>query len=341
MTAASAPELAVILVNWRQPDFTIECLESLLRSPLPMRVIVCDNASGDGSMDRLRAWAEGREAYRAPDGPLARLTTPALPKPLDCRYFSADEAAADTAPLALLSLIDTGANLGFAGGNNVGIRRALRESSITHIWLLNNDTVVEPDAAAALLAELKHDSSIGMAGTTIRHYHHPEKNQLLNGSRFNFWSGRGVPLHGDSPAGHPVAREQVIADTDFVCGASLGVSRAFVETVGLMSEDYFLYYEEIDWAVRGQDRFRTGFAPDAIVYHRHGGSIGSSRDAARRSTLSEYYLARNALLFARKYFPLRLPFFYLYWSILALRRRLKGQKANAAAILRALRGLPL
>lgn len=341
MTTAKPPELAVILVNWRQPDFTIECLESLLRSPLPMRVIVCDNASGDGSMGRIKAWAEGREAYRAPEGPLARLSTPPLPKPIDHTYLGTGEAADNSSPLPLLTLIDTGANLGFAGGNNIGIRRALREPSITHIWLLNNDTVVEPEAAAALLAEMQCDPGIGVAGTTIRHYHHPERNQLLNGSRFNFWSGRGVPLHGDSPAGEPIAREAIIAETDFVCGASLGVSRTFVETVGLMAEDYFLYYEEIDWAVRGSKRFRTGFAPGAIVYHRHGGSIGSSRDTARRSTLSEYYLARNALLFARKYFPLRLPFFYLYWSILMLRRRLKGQKANASAILRALRGVPL
>src|SRR3546814_6721455 len=66
----------------------------------------------------------------------------------------------------------------------------------------------------------------------------------------------------------------VRSQTDFVCGAALAVSRKFVETIGPMDEDYFLYFEEIDWAMRARPRFKTGFAAGATIYHKEGGKIG-------------------------------------------------------------------
>src|SRR3546814_2499175 len=68
-----------------------------------------------------------------------------------------------------------------------------------------------------------------------------------------------------------------------------------------MDERYFLYFEEIDWAMQARGRFSTGFAADAVVYHKEGGSIGSSRELARRSAFSEYYLARSKMFYGRKH----------------------------------------
>jgi len=80
------------------------------------------------------------------------------------------------------------------------------------------------------------------------------------------------------------------------------VTRRFVEEVGLMSEDYFLYFEELDWVLRGTKRFTLGYADDSILYHKEGGTIGSKSEK-RASNLSLFYLTRNRLLFTRKFFP--------------------------------------
>src|SRR3546814_15644958 len=93
--------------------------------------------------------------------------------------------------------------------------------------------------------------------------------------------------------------------------ASLAISRPCVEAIGLMDERYFLYFEEIDWAMQARGRFSPCFAADAVVYHKEGGSIGSSRELARRGAFWEYYLARSKMFFGRKHSPANLPFLLL------------------------------
>lgn len=331
-------ELAVILVNWRGSDDTIECLESLLRSPLPMRVIVCDNDSGDGSTDRIMDWAHGGTAATAKSEELAGLSSPPLVKPLDARLLSRKQVDDGAAPETRLTVIETGGNLGFAGGNNVGIRCALADPAVRYVWLLNNDTVVTPEAPEAILAAFKADTNIGMLGSTIRYYYAPDKIQVLNGARFNFWTGRGLSIANGRRFDAVADIADIPAQTDYVCGASLAVSRPFLEAVGLMEESYFLYFEEIDWACRNGGRFKVGFAPDAIVYHKEGGSIGSSNQSAQRSDMSEYYMARGKARFTLKHRPLMAPAVMLHDMLVAARRLVQGHPRKARAILRGMLG---
>lgn len=335
-----AARLAVILVNWRGADDSIECLESLLRCPTPMRIILCDNASGDGSIERIQAWARGERDCTPKSPVLAHLTTPPVAKPVPLDLIDRNTAENTRLSDACLTLVQTGGNLGFAGGNNVGLRLALNDPDIEHIWFLNNDTVIEPDAPAAIVRALDADRSIGMAGCAIRYYHRPERFQLVNGARFSRWTGRGYPIGGGAASETGFNADDVAADTDFVSGASLAVTRRFVETVGEMAEDYFLYYEEIDWAVRGRRLFRIGFAPDAVIYHKEGGSIGSSRETAKRSALSEYYMARSKILFGRKHDRMRVPSLLAHNLLLAARRATQGHFDKAAAILKGSFNLP-
>src|SRR3546814_993212 len=95
-----------------------------------------------------------------------------------------------------------------------------------------------------------------MVGTIVRFYHRPDRLQLLNGSRFSTWTGRGYPIAGGEDADTVIDAGFVRSQTDFVCGAALAVSRKFVETIGPMDEDYFLYFEAIDWAMRARPRFK-------------------------------------------------------------------------------------
>ena len=336
MLPVPAPRMAVILVNWNRAADTIECIESLLASAMPVRIIVVDNGSADGSVAAIAGWAAGGRPAAPADPAMTRFSDPPAPKPLPLAVVTGEPPGA--APLAPVTLIDARANLGFAGGNNLGMRWALADAAIDQLWILNNDTVAEADAAAALSATLDADPGLGMAGTVVRYYWRPDTVQALNGSTFNLWTGQGRGIHVNEPAARPFDAAAVAARTGFILGASLGVTRAFVETVGPMSEAYFLYFEEIDWTARNAGRFATGFAAGATVYHKEGGSIGSSNKPGARSAMSDYYMLRSRLLFYRSHHRGRLPVVWLLGAAAALRRLLRGQPAKAAAMARALFG---
>lgn len=339
--AAGTAELGVVLVCYNGWADTVECLESLLRSDLPIRVAVVDNGSTDGSAEHIRAWAEGRAAFVPPETRLGYLSSPPLQKPLAMDVLDGEQALHGDPGKSRLVLIESAANLGFAGGNNLGMRHLFRDPNISHVWLLNNDTVVEPTAARAVLGTLKTDPWHGMVGTVIRYYHSPETLQALNGMDFNIFTGNSKGIHGGRPAAQPFDPRSVARQSEFVLGASLAVSRRFVETVGLMSEAYFLYFEEIDWARRNGGRFAIGFARGATVYHKHGGSIGSSAKVGGRSPASEYWLLRAKLLFYRRYHPVLLPVIWLQGWVQTLKRVLRRQPASVKAMTKALMFRPL
>ena len=335
MTAA---RLGIVLVNWNRWSDTIECLESVLRSTIAVRTAVVDNASSDNSLEQIAAWAAGKIDACAEDPAMGRFSSPQVPKPIALTMLDAPAARSVAPGVPELALIDGGANLGFAGGNNLGIVHLLQDPAITHIWLLNNDTVVEADAAAALLAQVDTDHGIGMCGTVVRFYHRPDTLQCLNGSTFNPWTGNSQGIGMNRPAAAPVDAAAVARKTDFVLGASLAVSRRFVETVGLMEERYFLYYEEVDWAYRNRGVFNIGFARGATVYHKEGGSIGSSSVKGGRSAMSEYWLMRARMMFVRSHLPLLLPVHWLLAMVQIGRRLVRRQPGKARVMLQALFG---
>lgn len=338
---ALAPRLGVVLVNWKRAADTLECLESVLRSDVPLRVVVVDNASGDGSVERIVAWGAGDEPAVAASPRMAALTTPPLTKPRVVRRLTAEQAADARPDDAAVTVIDAGGNRGFAGGNNIGLRFLLRDPGIDHVWLLNNDTVIEPEAAQALLARMDATHNVGMCGTVVRYYHRPDTLQALNGHTFSLWTGSSRGIAAGKGIRTPYDPARVARETDFVLGASLAVSRAFVDAIGPMHEGYFLYFEEVDWAYRNAGRFAIAFAHGAVVYHKEGGSIGSSGSKGQRSVLSDYYLTRSRLAFVRRRAPLLWPWHGLLTLALIGRRLLRLQPKKALVLTRALLGLRL
>jgi GT2 family glycosyltransferase len=200
-----------------------------------------------------------------------------------------------------LVLVSVGANLGFAGGCNVGLRYALARD-FSYCWLLNNDTVVTPTSLSALRQRMVEDDTIGMCGSTLVYYHDPDTVQALGGARLDRTRGTGKHIGVGQPIQADYDIGAIEAQLDYVVGASMLVSSQFLRTIGLMAEEYFLYYEEIDWAFRAHGRFRCGWAPASVVYHKEGGSIGSSH-RARPSATSLHFLYRNRLRFARRHLP--------------------------------------
>jgi|APFEC2959095136_1045048.scaffolds.fasta_scaffold00379_24 hypothetical protein len=337
---AEPARMGIVLVNWKRPADTIECLESIFKSTIPVRVVVIDNGSNDGSLDQIAEWAAGTRLAEPVSPAMARFSQPPVPKPISVERFDTVSVAAAGGPSdVLLTLVDSGGNLGFAAGNNIGLKLLLTDPRVGFFWLLNNDTVIEPTAAAAIALKMSATHKVGMCGTVVRFYHQPDMIQALNGSRFNTWTGQSKGIGSRQPVSMPYDPIRVANDTDFVLGASLATSRAFLETVGPMDESFFLYYEEIEWARRSDGRFTIGFAHAATVYHKEGGSIGSSGVPGARSSASDYWLTRSRLRFVRRSTPLLLPLHWLLTIGIILRRLLRRQPGKAAANLRALFGL--
>ena len=330
------PRLGVVLVNYKGAADTLECLESLLRSDIPLRVVVVDNASDDGSVERILDWASGAVPWEPPEGPLAHLTSPPLAKPVAIRVLDAEEAIAWGPGDESVALIRAGGNLGFAGGNNLGIRHLFRDPAIEAFWLLNNDTVVEPTAARALFRTIRAEPHAGMVGSVIRYYHSPDTVQALGGMTFNRLTGANACIHNNRSFKEPWDGRAAARQSVCVVGASLTATRRFVETVGLMSEAYFLYFEEMDWALRNQGRFAIGLARGATVYHKHGGSIGSSSKKGARSPQSEYWLLRARMMFYRRFYPHLLPLIWAQGAAQTGIRLLRRQPQNFRAMSRAL-----
>jgi hypothetical protein len=339
----SCPPLGIVLVNYNRWQDSVECLESVFRSSIDVRVVMVDNASADGSFEKIAAWARGEVIAGVANPSLAHLSQPPLPKPVDHLLLMPSELQGASAQ-SRLTIAQSGGNLGFAGGNNVGIRLLMTDPAIRHIWLLNNDTVIEPGTAEALDRTMAETPDIGMAGTSVRFYFRPDVVQAWAGNRFSVLTGqsRGIG-HGDPSMPVP-SSGAVLPQIDFILGASLAVSRIFLERVGLMEEGYFLYYEEIDWAVRnrrlGSGALAVAWAAEANVFHKEGGSIGSSSVRGERGRFSDYWLNRSRLAFIRRHYPALLPLHWMLTLALAIRRLIRRQPDKAESLFRALFGRP-
>ena len=286
--------VTIILVNWNGWRDTIECLDSLLLLEYPdFRIVVCDNGSGDESLKEIKNWADCNNV----------------------KYAEYQRAVAETDGSLvfdpLLTLIRNEENLGFAGGNNVGLRYATARGDADYCWLLNNDTVVEPDALTHMVTRLQQHPEFGICGSTILLYHDRQRIQALGGGHYFRWIG--LPWHYGRFTGWGKTINLQRAETwmNYVEGASMLVSRQFLDKVGLLCEDYFIYFEEADWAIRAEGRFKLAYAPLSIVYHKVGGTVGTSSNPAKMSYICDYFNIRNRLLFTRRFYPASISTIYL------------------------------
>jgi GT2 family glycosyltransferase len=326
------PHVHVVLLNWNGWQDTIECLESVFRLDYPQfSVIVCDNASSDDSLGKIQDWANGRLAASCNSNDLVRLVFPLLPKPISFVSLINNEISEVTARRDVpLVLIQTGANLGFAGGNNVGIRYSLAGGYCDYVWLLNNDTVVEPDSLSALIRMAEADPKLGICGSQLRSYDCPDEIQTMGGRRYIRWSGRTRPLRElTTPQVSTVA-----GAPDYIEGASMLIKRECLEAVGLLEDSYFLYYEELDLVERARPFFHFGYSVESLVYHKEGATIGSASIRSNRSVRSDFYQARNRIVFTRRYHPWFMPSVLAITGLSAVQRTIIGRSQNGKAIVR-------
>jgi GT2 family glycosyltransferase/SAM-dependent methyltransferase len=307
------PHVAIILVNWNGRVDTLTCLQSLLYlRDTDFRVLVCDNGSSDGSLAAFAQWGK-----RSLSGTRSGV-----------RIVSA--AGLGAAQLdEFLTIVNIGANLGFAAANNIGIKIALSVNTIDAVWLLNNDTEVEQDTLSALRNRVAEDLDIGICGSTLVFFNDRTRVQSL-GTRYNLSLGFGKMLGFGLPPDHLPLRKDIERSITYVQGASMFVTRRYIEAIGPMQEDYFLYFEELDWSIRGAKRFKLGWAPNSVVFHKEGSSIGTST-RGRASNLSIYYYNVNSLRVTARFARFSLPL--VFFRIMARVARFLLQRDVSGALI--------
>jgi len=183
-----------------------------------------------------------------------------------------------------VGLICNDTNLGFAGGNNVGIKYAL-EHGADYIMLLNNDAIAAPDFLDELVKAAESNSSYGILGSRI--YRYGTNEIVFDGGKINFWLNRGE---------HSDYKLTAISNTlvEYITGAAMLIKREVIAKIGLMREEYFLYYEDVDWCIRAR---RAGYqcvlVPSSKVWHK----VSATNKEGSPSYI--YYHTRNALMLAR------------------------------------------
>lgn len=221
---------------------------------------------------------------------------------------STNDSVARLRDVALpFTLIETGENLGFAGGNNRGIQHAL-DAGTELIWLLNNDTIVDPAAPDRLRQfATDHRDAADFFGSWIAYHDQPER-LWFGGGEYDHRSGEFGHRFFDQSVRH--IGEQPVQACAWISGCSLVVHASTLRRVGMMDEDLFLYREEVDWQLRANPRAPLGLIlPEPLVRHKVGQSTGSSS-----SYLGAIFMSRNFLKLMIRYGDRYRPRWLLRWA---------------------------
>ena len=270
----SPTPLLVVIVNYRTPSLTIDSLRSLVSEvqALPCtRVVVTDNNSGDGSVEKIGAAIE-------------------------------TEGWGEWASLMPLEL-----NGGFAYGNNAAIRPALHSTNPPpYILLLNPDTIVRPRALQVLVDFMNKHPDVGIAGSRLED---PDETPQRSAFRFHtafseldFGLRLGIvsKLLSKWVVAPPVSDETY--QTDWVAGASMIIRREVFEAAGLMDEDYFMYYEEMDFCLQAKKAgWSCWYVPESRVVHLVGQSSGVTDTKRPPKRLPQYLFDSRRRYFIKNY----------------------------------------
>ena len=206
-----------------------------------------------------------------------------------------------------VNLLKSEKNLGFAGGNNLGVTEASGE----YLLFINNDTIVPKNFIGPLVETLEQDQTIGMVSPKIKFH----------------WDSSLIQYAGYTPMNHYTIRNNSIGyhqkddgcydkpgETESIHGAAMMVPRRVIDEVGMMTEIYFLYYEEHDWAeMIKRAGYKVFYQPKSYILHKESLATG------KFSPLKTYYISRNRIVFARRNFkPFQLLVSLLFQAFVSI-----------------------
>src|SRR6218665_929813 len=239
------PKVYIVILNYRRSLDTIECLESLLEINYSnYQVLLIDNSEIESPFQTLLDWASLKKI----------------------EFDQTDEKKLNLIEnQKQFVFVKSEKNKGFASGNNIGLRAILDAQRIdSYIWLLNNDTVVDRESLKEQILYMMQNqhSKIGILGSKLIYYFKRDSLQAVGG-RFNkkFFISEHIG-EGESVTKSKSEFEEI----DYVIGASMFTTYQFLKEVGILCEDFFLYYEELDWAYRAKKAdWILDWCPDSLV----------------------------------------------------------------------------
>ena len=279
-SSASKPTILVSIINYGTPDLTIRCAQSVLDDigEMPVHIAIVDNASRDGSVERLQDWIG------------------ALPLPCP------------------VTLVRSAKNTGFSGGHNQGIATAQAD----HYLLLNSDTILKPGFLRAILDAAAHAPQAGLIAPRIEYEDGIQQISCFRFHGFASEFIRGASsgpvtqaLHRYEVALSMPPESSQIAWASFAC---ILLRHEVVEDVGPMDSGYFLYFEDVAycWKAR-QMGWRISYAPEARLVHFRGGSGPVKSLEQEKKRLPPYFYASRTRMFRQFYGPLGPTLANLAW----------------------------
>lgn len=320
----SFPSVYIVVLNYNNAKDTIECINSLLNLQYGnYSIIVVDNASSDQSYAELNSFLSASflsfnfEFYSELIEELKR--------------FRNEQNRS-------ITLVKAKYNHGYANGNNIGLNIALADKKCSYVWILNNDTVVDRNALASLVdydvQGKENDKNYGLIGSKLIFYHSRNTVQCVGGRYIRFWGfPRQIGLGMDKNTINSINEKKL----DYVSGASVFTTREFLDNVGLMDETYFLYFEELDWAIRAKKKsFELGYCNESLVFHKDGASTKEQIYTLLSSPFSDYHFTRSKLRFVRKFYKNYLIPVYFSFLLTILNRVRRKQFKNIPSIFNAI-----
>jgi GT2 family glycosyltransferase len=308
--------VAVAIVSYGRQDDVLRCIEALAASDFNYYDVVIVENAGAAAFDRLAATLGARWTEN----------TASEPDRLPLRGPRADESwlrgwramLPGGQPIVVLEASD---NLGYGGGINVAIRYAEVTDRYRGVCVLNPDTEADP-RALGVLVRYAEDGNYGLVGCRLiligRHCV-----QMRAGGAWRYFMGRGLSFGYGEAIDAPADVAAIERRLQWISGAALYATADYVRSVGLMSEKFFLYCEDLEWSLR-RGAFRLGYAHDAIIYHAHGTTIGSAAKLRDRSRLSIYLEERNGILLSREQFAAAFPLIAAVKLLLTLDYLMRG-----------------
>jgi N-acetylglucosaminyl-diphospho-decaprenol L-rhamnosyltransferase len=294
-------EVPIVIVGFGRSGDIVKCLGAIAkqRDCPKFGVFICENG-GPAAFDTLV------QALSENGGPCEGLVERAEPASADFVRAARLRLVGTEAPVAIGQGRD---NFGFAGGANAWVRPLLSEPGWTAVWILNPDTWPEPDALAELVSYSRKRGK-GMVGSRLMI---PGRSDIASsrGLKWENLTSRLVGVDMFAPISPDPDPEDVERRMDSPAGPSMYVTRECIEKIGLMDDSFFLYWEEVDWAIRAKAACGIGYAHRSVVPHAVGSSTGSSGGRAGRSSFSVYLYNRNKLHFVRRNHPR-----WFVWTVL-------------------------
>ncbi len=230
-----------------------------------------------------------------------------------------------------VTFIRSETNLGFAGGNNLGIKAATGN----YLFLVNNDTEFTENLVETLVSTLDKNPKVGMVSPKIKYFDQQDMLQYAGYTPMNYYTARNTCMGlFEKDNGQ---YDHLTGKTGFAHGAAMMVSREAIDKAGLMAENFFLYYEEMDWSDHIKHKgYEVWVNMQALIYHKESISVG------KKSALKEYFMNRNRILFTRRNANLfQRMVFYVHFTLIVSPRNIlnyikNGERAFAKQLLRAI-----